>query len=36
MRTSIDLINLSPPVPLNGDVPERVWTGKDVSESVLL
>ena len=31
MRTSIDLINLSPSVPLKGDVPERVWTGKDVS-----
>ena len=31
MRTSIDLINLSPPVPLKGDVPERVWTRKDVS-----
>ena len=31
MRTSIDLINLSPSVPLKGDVPEIVWTGKDVS-----
>ena len=31
MRTSIDLINLSPSVPLKGDVPKRVWTGKDVS-----
>ena len=31
MRTSIDLINLSPSVPLKGDVPERLWTGKDVS-----
>ena len=31
MRTSIDLINLSPPVPLKGDAPERVWTRKDVS-----
>ena len=31
MRTSIDLINLSPSVPLKGDVPERVWTGKNVS-----
>ena len=31
MRTSIDYINLSPSVPLKGDVPERVWTGKDVS-----
>ena len=31
MRTSIDLINLSPSVPLKGDVPERAWTEKDVS-----
>ena len=31
MRTSIDLISLSPSVPLKGDVPERVWTKKDVS-----
>ena len=31
MRTSIDLINLSPLVPLKGDVPKRVWTWKDVS-----
>lgn len=31
MRTAVDLINLSPPVPLNGDVPERVWRGKYVS-----
>ena len=31
MRTSIDLINLSPPIPLKGDAPERVWTRKDVS-----
>ena len=31
MRTSIDLINLSPSVPLKGDVHERVWTKKDVS-----
>ena len=31
MRTSIDLINLSPLVPLKGDVLERVWKGKDVS-----
>ena len=28
MRTSIDLINLSPSVPLKGDVLERVWKGK--------
>ena len=31
IRTSIDLINLSPSVPLKGDVLERVWTGKNVS-----
>ena len=31
MRTSIDLINLSPSAPLKGDVLERVCTGKDVS-----
>ena len=31
MRTSIDLINLSPSIPLKGDVLERVWTRKDVS-----
>ena len=30
-RTTINLINLSPSVPLKSDVPERVWTGKDVS-----
>ncbi|XP_027181818.1 uncharacterized protein LOC113780204 [Coffea eugenioides] len=31
MRTAVDLINLSPSVPLDGDIPERVWTEKDVS-----
>ena len=31
MSTAVDVINLSPCYPLNGDVPERVWTGKDVS-----
>ncbi|CAL1383495.1 unnamed protein product [Linum trigynum] len=31
MRTAVDLINLSPSVPLEGDVPQRVWTGKEVS-----
>ncbi|KAL7219494.1 hypothetical protein ACSBR2_012530 [Camellia fascicularis] len=31
MRTTVDVINLSPSFPLNGDVPERVWTRKDVS-----
>ncbi|CAL1407753.1 unnamed protein product [Linum trigynum] len=28
---AVDLINLSPSVPLEGDVPQRVWTGKEVS-----
>ena len=31
MRTAIHLINLSPSIPLDGDIPERVWIGKDVS-----
>jgi len=31
MKTAVDLINLSPSVPLNCDFPQRVWTGKDVS-----
>ena len=31
MRTTVDLINLSPSVPLKGGVPERVWKRKDVS-----
>ena len=31
MRTVVDLINLSLSVPLDGDIPERVWTGKYVS-----
>ena len=35
MRTSIDLINLSPSIPLKGDVPKRVWTRKDVSHDHL-
>jgi len=30
MKTAVDLINLSPSVPLNCDFPQRVWTGKDV------
>lgn len=29
--TTVDLINLSPSAPLNGDVPNRFWTCKDVS-----
>ena len=31
MRATVDLINLSPSYPLEGDIPERVWTGKFVS-----
>ena len=31
MRTTVGLINLSLAAPLNGDVLERVWSGKDVS-----
>ena len=31
MRTTVDLINLSPSYPLKGDIPKRVWTGKFVS-----
>ena len=31
LRTVVDLINLSPFIPLNGDVLEMVWKGKDVS-----
>ena len=31
MRIAVDRINLSPSVPLNGDVLEKVWTRKEVS-----
>ena len=31
MRTTVDLINLSPSYPLEGDIPKKVWTGKFVS-----
>ena len=31
MYTMVYLINISPSVPLKGDVSHRVWTGKDVS-----
>ena len=31
MKTTIDLINLSPSIPWELDIPDRVWTGKDVS-----
>lgn len=31
MKTAVDLINLSPSIPLKGDIPERVWRNKDLS-----
>ena len=31
MRLVVDLINLSPLVPLNHDILQRAWIGKDVS-----
>ena len=31
MLTAVYLINRSPSVPLKGDVPQRVWTGRNVS-----
>ena len=31
MRTVVNLINISSSTPLDGDVPKRVQTGKDVS-----
>ena len=31
MRTTVDLINLSPSCPLEGDILERTWTVKFVS-----
>ena len=31
MRTTVDLINLSPSYPLEVDISKRVWTGKFVS-----
>ena len=31
MRTAVDLINLSPSAPLDGEIPEKIWRGKDVS-----
>ncbi|PKI59578.1 hypothetical protein CRG98_019987 [Punica granatum] len=31
MRTTVDLINLTPLVTLDGDVPQQVWTDKEVS-----
>ena len=35
MRTAVDLINLSPAAASNGDVSNRVWTGKNVSYGYL-
>ena len=31
MRTTVDLINLSPLAPLLSDVPQRVWIGKNAT-----
>ena len=31
LMTTLYVINRSPLVPLDGDIPQRVWTGKDVS-----
>ena len=31
LMTAMYMINRSPLVPLDGDIPQRVWTGKDVS-----
>ena len=31
LMKAIYIINKSPSVPLDGDVPQRTWTGKDVS-----
>ena len=31
LRTAVDLINLSPSIPRDGDVAKHVWSGKDVS-----
>jgi len=31
LSTSIHVLNLTPCVPLQFDVPDKVWTGKDVS-----
>ena len=30
LRTTTNVINRSPSAPLDGDVPQRVWTGKDI------
>ena len=31
LQTTVNLINMSPSYPLLGDVPERIWSGKDFS-----
>ncbi|GKG22585.1 putative RNA-directed DNA polymerase, partial [Tanacetum coccineum] len=31
LNTAVHVINLTPYVPLRFDVPDRVWSGKDVS-----
>lgn len=31
LTTEMDLINLSPFIPLDGDVPNKLWIGKYVS-----
>ena len=31
LKTIVYMINISPLVPLEGDIPQRVWTDKDVS-----
>ena len=35
MLIAVYLINMSPSVPLKGDVPQQVWTGKNVSYQYL-
>ena len=35
IRIAVDLINLSPSAPLDGDIPDRVWTKKDISYRLL-
>ena len=36
MYIVVDLINISSSAPLDGDVLERVWTGKDISYKYLI
>ena len=35
VKTAVDLINLSPSRPLNGEIPEEVWSGKKASYGLL-